>query len=101
MGVVMRFKKVENGKITNIVLFDSVESAAYLGYVPALDTDVIHSMPMDEKTAALAKLAAIDAESGMNRLLRETLRALAGDKAPARLIALEADAAAERAKLEK
>ena len=52
-----------------------------------------------EKEAALAKLAAIDAASGMPRLMRETLRGLAGANAPALLVAYEAEAALERAKL--
>lgn len=51
------------------------------------------------KEAALARLAAIDAESGMPRMMRETLRAIAGAQAPAALVAVETEAAAEREKL--
>lgn len=51
------------------------------------------------KEAALARLEAIDAESGMPRMMRETLRAIAGAQAPAQLIAIETEAATERAKL--
>lgn len=52
-----------------------------------------------EKEAALARLAELDAQSGMPRLMRETLRAIAGAQAPAQLIAIETEAATERAKL--
>lgn len=52
-----------------------------------------------EKEAALARLAELDAQSGMPRLMRETLRAIAGAQAPAALVAVEAEAAAEREKL--
>lgn len=54
-----------------------------------------------EKEAALARLAELDAQSGMSRLMRETLRALAGSSAPAQLVAIETEAASERAKLAK
>ena len=53
----------------------------------------------DAKTLAAAKLAEIDARSGMSRLMRETLIALAGANAPATLKTYETQAAAERAKL--
>jgi len=46
----------------------------------------------------LTDLAAIDAETGMSRLQRETLLAIAGTKAPAKLSEAEAKAAILRAK---
>ena len=54
-----------------------------------------------EAEAAAAALAEIDRRSGMSRLLRETLRAIAGQAAPATLVQYETDAAAHRAKLNK
>lgn len=53
----------------------------------------------DAKPSAVAKLAEIDAKSGMSRLMRETLMTLAGAAAPATLKNYETQAAAERAKL--
>lgn len=100
MGEVMaRYKLISAGQIVNIALFDDPRVALEAGYVPARDDDqIVFALP-SEKDAARARLAAIDAESGMSRLLRETLRSLAGANAPALLVQFEAEAAAERAKL--
>lgn len=48
---------------------------------------------------ARAELVQIDRDSGMPRLLRETLLAIAGASAPAKLVEHETKAAAARARL--
>lgn len=54
-----------------------------------------------EAEAAEAALVEIDRKSGMSRLMRETLIAIAGASAPAMLVQHEQNAAAQRAKLAK
>jgi hypothetical protein len=52
-----------------------------------------------EKETALDELAEIDRKTGMTRMMRETLIAIAGEKVPAALTAEEAKAVTARNKL--
>ncbi len=99
----MKFKRVDaGGKIENIIEADEV-FAAENGYVPADDGDEIARDQPDksQEGKALADLDDVDRKTGMGRLMRETLIAIAGGKAPARLLELEAKAVAARDKLAK
>lgn len=54
-----------------------------------------------EAERAARDLAEVDAATGMSRTMRETLVAIAGDKAPAYLLSQEAKAVAARERLKK
>lgn len=93
-----RYKQVEGGKIVNIVEC-SDEHAQRVGMIKAEAADRIHEEAPSVKEIAARALVDIDAKAGMPRLMRETLLAIAGDKAPKQLVDIEAQAALERAKL--
>lgn len=63
------------------------------------ELDAVLPNEVKVKREALERLNAIDAETGMNRLTRETLIAIADSKAPAKLVEAETKAASERLKL--
>lgn len=54
-----------------------------------------------ESDQAMAELAALDAKTGMSRMMRETLIAIAGNAAPKSLKDVEASASALRVKVKK
>jgi len=105
--MVKRYAIVKDGVVVNMAIGldalgpDWIESeAAHIG--DAWDGEVFTAAPVavpTEAEAAIAALAEIDRRSGMSRLLRETLLALAGTNAPAMLKTYETQAAAQRAKL--
>jgi hypothetical protein len=87
-----------DGGIENIIECTD-EHAARLGLDMAGPKDRIGEVILSQKDIAARVLAEIDERAGMPRLMRETLIAIAGDKAPQRLKDLEAQAAAERLRL--
>ncbi|MDZ7593218.1 MAG: hypothetical protein U0932_01075 [Thiobacillus sp.] len=64
-------------------------------------TQAFDAIQKTEAETALEELRAIDAETGMTRLMRETLIAIAGAAVPAKLAEAEARAAVGRGKLAK
>lgn len=104
--MVTRYAIVKSGVVVNVVMAD--EPPALVRSWFASDTANIGDLhdgvtftapPPDEKALAAAKLAEIDRKSGMSRLLRETLLAVAGANAPQVLRDYEAEAATHRARL--
>lgn len=59
------------------------------------------SVPETDAMKAARELAEVDASTGMSRTMREVMVAIAGEKAPAYLLAQEAKAAAARERLKK
>lgn len=64
-------------------------------------TQAFEAIQKTEAETAIEALSAIDVETGMTRLMRETLIAIAGAAAPAKLADAEARAALARGKLAK
>jgi hypothetical protein len=97
----MRYKRIgAAGAVENIIECDAGFASDH-GYLPADDADTIGQVAPSEIELAERELRAIDAATGMSRSLRELLIAIAGDKAPAYMLAQEARAAAARDRIKR
>lgn len=80
---------------SDLVRFDAVDDVMGMRWNGA----EFEPVPESKRDAAMRKLERLDKESGMSRLMRETLLAIAGSSAPARLSEVEQDAQQARADL--
>lgn len=110
MDIMKRYAQIDQGgkvvgylETTGEVIADNMIETDQGQDIVGMRWDGQEFSPVEKSEAEIAieRLAEIDRESGMPRLLRETLIAIARQAAPARIVALEAEAAINRGKLKK